>query len=110
MNRSRLQTGEGSRGPVKGYGRSLPQGGFQSIDITYSAQEKCRIIPFDAIPDYGVGYEDVSDYADNPVEDETATVDNVALDEDDAKNKVVYNEGTTKVKLSNGNKVQLDDD
>lgn len=39
---SRLQV---AAGPTcnKGYGRQLPQGGFQSVDVQYTAEERCKI-------------------------------------------------------------------
>ena len=69
----RLQVASGPSNSSVGYGRRLPQGGFQSIDATYAAQDRCKILPPGTISDeFGLGIQDVdaSDMPDNPTEDD----------------------------------------
>lgn len=67
----RLQTANGTPDRSTGYGRRLPQGGFQSIDMQYSAEDRCRIIPPSLNTDeYGGGVEDVSNISNEFIEDD----------------------------------------
>lgn len=66
----RLQIAEGASANKLGYGRQLPQGGFQSIDAKYTAEDRCKILPPGTQSDFGEGTQDVVDPLDNGFEDD----------------------------------------
>ena len=119
---SRFQAVAGSAGRETGYGRPLPQGGFQSIDRQYAAEAQCKIPPQgtpNVVSEYGGGVEDVAEWPDNPTED--TTQDDTGVLSTTADNEtttvVISNNETTQEKkkseapkLSTENKLQLDDD
>lgn len=108
----RLQVVTGSAGSMTGFGVPLPQGGFQSVDAQYAAEERCKIRPREERTDFGEGTQDVVDISD-AVEDEPA--EDILLestkDEEPKQTKQTKQPADTeKPKLKNNGELQLDAD
>jgi len=112
----RLQVATGSSGQGTGFGTPLPQGGFQSIDITYSAEERCRVLPRVIVNEFGDGAQDVVDnenaVEDEPVEDPllASTEDADAQDSKKPKSNNAKDDGRNSAPKTTVNNLQLDDD
>jgi len=104
----RLQGIQGSAGRSIGYGRSLPQGGFQSIDRLYAAEEQCkvRISEDDNTDPYGNGTQDVQDYVDNPSEDDNINDETLQTNLDKDTTTVVIDNESLKSTAENTPKLK----